>query len=84
MHDSSICIFENGKILNFFKEERITKKKRDSDPIRALYEINFKEEPIDFAYSTPTQNNAYYQTIIRLAQKNFNINRNSFIIKLLF
>ena len=75
MHDSSICIFENGKILNFFKEERITKKKRDSDPIRALYEINFKEEPIDFAYSTPTQNNAYYQTTIRLAQKNFNINQ---------
>ena len=28
MHDSSICIFENGKIVNFLKEERFSKHKR--------------------------------------------------------
>jgi len=75
MHDSSICLFENGKIVNFFKEERFSKIKRDQFPIKSFFEINLKEESVDYAYSTPTQEPNVYNIIKKLALKNFNIAR---------
>ena len=75
MHDSSICLFENGKIVNFFKEERFSKTKRDQLPIKSFFEINLKEESVDYAYSTPTQEPDVYNIIKKLALKNFKIAR---------
>ena len=75
MHDSSICIFENGKIVNFFKEERFSKIKRNKLPIKSFFEINLQEENIDYAYSTPTQQPDVYEIIRDIALKNFNISR---------
>jgi carbamoyltransferase len=43
-HDSSVCVYENGKIVLFLKEERFSKNKRDKIPFislqKALYEHN--------------------------------------------
>jgi carbamoyltransferase len=72
-HDGSICVFENGKIINFFKEERITKLKRDSDPIMSLYQLDFQNEKVDFAFSTPTQDPVWYNTVNKLVKKNFDV-----------
>jgi carbamoyltransferase len=35
-HDSSVCLLEDGKIVKFYKEERLTRIKRDSYPIKSL------------------------------------------------
>ena len=43
-HDSSICVFNNGKIEYFLKEERITGAKRDLDPIRSIMSIEANED----------------------------------------
>jgi carbamoyltransferase len=54
-HDSSVCIYEDGKILSFYKEERLSRKKRDRDPIRAIQQA-FENSPgeVDvFAYCAP-------------------------------
>jgi carbamoyltransferase len=74
-HDSSICIFENGKIINFLKEERFSKIKRDMYPIKSLFEINLKEEPMDIAFSTPTRNNDLYHITKKIVAKNFKIDK---------
>lgn len=50
-HDSSVCLYEDGKIVSFYKEERITKKKRDSYPLRSMIKVLEKNKDIDaFAY----------------------------------
>ena len=74
MHDSSICIFENGKIINFLKEERFSKHKRDMYPIKSLFEVDLKEEPVDLAYSAPTETNVLKPVITNIIEKNFKIN----------
>jgi carbamoyltransferase len=38
-HDSSVCLVEDGKVSLFFKEERLTRKKRDKLPYRSLIKI---------------------------------------------
>lgn len=35
-HDSSVAVIEDGKVLSFFKEERLTRHKRDSLPIKSV------------------------------------------------
>jgi carbamoyltransferase len=76
-HDSSVCIFENGKVLNFLKEERVTKKKRDLYPIKSLYQLDYQNEKVDLAYSTPTQDSNTYNATRHFVQKAFNLD-NSF------
>lgn len=72
-HDGSICIFDKGKILHFFKEERLTKKKRDADPIMSLYQLDYQKEKVDFAFSTPTQDPVWHNTVKKLVKKNFDV-----------
>jgi carbamoyltransferase len=76
-HDSSVCIFENGKVLNFLKEERVTKKKRDLYPIKSLYQLDYQNEKVDLAYSTPTQDSTTYNATRHFVKKAFNLD-NSF------
>lgn len=55
-HDSSAALYTNGNLSLFFKEERLTRKKRDKPPFLSILEIskNFKE-PIDaIIISSPT------------------------------
>lgn len=50
LHDSSVAVINDGEIEFFFKEERYTRKKRDSHPIKSL--LKAKEVikgPVDHA-----------------------------------
>jgi carbamoyltransferase len=35
-HDSGTCLYKDGKILSFYKEERLSRKKRDRNPYLSL------------------------------------------------
>jgi len=62
-HDSSVCLLEDGKILFYFKEERLSRSKRDHRPILSLFKILREIDFIDyFVYSAP-QPGAYDQYI---------------------
>lgn len=39
MHDSSVAAINNGKLERFYKEERLSKVKRDGPPLLALQKI---------------------------------------------
>jgi carbamoyltransferase len=75
MHDSSICIFENGKIVNFLKEERFSKNKRDMYPAKSVFEIDLKNEPVDLAYSAPIKEDHVRDIVHRILSKNFKIDK---------
>jgi carbamoyltransferase len=55
-HDSSVCLINNGEIEFFCKEERLSRVKRDKDPLKSLAlfkDLNFKK--VDHAlYVTPS------------------------------
>ena len=38
-HDSSVCLLEDGKILRYYKEERLSRNKRDTTPMLSLLKI---------------------------------------------
>jgi carbamoyltransferase len=46
LHDTSACILKDGEIAVYFKEERLTRVKRDFDPVLSIIECikNFKEK----------------------------------------
>lgn len=50
LHDASACILKDGEIAVYFKEERLSRSKRDTDPVLSIIECikNFKEK-IDYA-----------------------------------
>lgn len=48
-HDSSVCLYEDGKIVSFYKEERLSKKKKDKLPILALQKVLQGIDHIDLA-----------------------------------
>jgi carbamoyltransferase len=55
-HDSGVCLVEDGKITKFFKEERLTRKKRDDLPFKSLESVLQGTEEIDiFAYAPPQE-----------------------------
>jgi len=80
-HDSSVCVLNNGEIEFFCKEERISRKKRDKHPFKALELL--KENlvgPIDHALYTVPDNNEYgIETVYRCyIEKIFNISLENF------
>jgi carbamoyltransferase len=46
-HDASVCLYENGKIISFYKEERLSKIKRAEKPILSLNAILKDQKFID-------------------------------------
>lgn len=57
-HDASVCVLNDGVVERFYKEERLSKKKRDKYPYLSLLEVH-KEfgTDIDFiVVSSPTPN----------------------------
>lgn len=46
LHDTSACILKDGEIVIYFKEERLTRVKRDIEPIKSIVECikNFNEK----------------------------------------
>ena len=49
VHDASTCILKDGEVAVYFKEERLTRIKRDSEPVKSILECikNFNEK-IDY------------------------------------
>lgn len=53
-HDSGVCLYEDGKILYFFKEERLTRKKRDKMPLMSLNKVlELNDKKIDAVVFCP-------------------------------
>lgn len=76
-HDSSICLVENGEVKRFLKEERLTRKKRDSSPIRSLSKLLDNERHIDyFVYAPPAEGswNQYFSDWVTYVNKFSNVN----------
>jgi carbamoyltransferase len=50
LHDASACILKNGEVAVYFKEERLTRVKRDTEPVQSIVECvkNFNEK-IDYS-----------------------------------
>ena len=46
LHDASACILKNGEVVVYFKEERLTRIKRDTEPVQSIIECvkNFNEK----------------------------------------
>ena len=38
-HDSSVCLIEDGKIIRYWKEERLARVKREFPPVKSILEI---------------------------------------------
>lgn len=62
-HDSSVCLLEDGKILFYLKEERLSRSKRDHRPILSLFKILCEIDFIDYFVYCPPQPGAYDQFI---------------------
>lgn len=71
-HDSSICFYKNGKIEYFMKEERLSRKKRDKEPLRSLFEFD-TEDDIIYCYSSPTANLNEFRSGEAFASKKYKI-----------
>jgi carbamoyltransferase len=52
-HDSSICVYKNNNILYFSKEERLSKNKRDTEPLLSLYNVIKKYEINQLIWCSP-------------------------------
>ena len=57
-HDASVCVLTDGVIERFYKEERLTKKKRDKTPYKSLVTVyeEFGQTIDKVVISTPTPN----------------------------
>ena len=76
-HDSSICLVEDGAVKRFLKEERLTRKKRDSSPIRSLSKLLDNEQRIDsFVYAPPAEGswNQYFSDWVTYVNKFSKVN----------
>ncbi len=69
-HDSSVVLLEDHKILRFYKEERLSRKKRDKAPYLSLIAA-LKDIPhVDLiVYSAPIQNDQYLNSILEFISK---------------
>lgn len=72
-HDSSVCIYEDGKIVSYFKEERLSKIKKDSNPVLATEQAIKDLESVDIvAYCDPSTSDAIH-TYIDVLKKKINV-----------
>lgn len=84
-HDSGACFYKDGDIKYFFKEERLSRKKRDRYPLLSLQKILEKiEDKIDFFVFCPVLPNedAIFDSCLSLLQKNGHDINNMTVINL--
>jgi carbamoyltransferase len=60
-HDSSICLLEDGVVKRFLKEERLTREKRDSTPIKSLSKLLDNDTKIDYCVYAPPAEGSWNQ-----------------------
>lgn len=65
LHDASACILKDGEVVVYFKEERLTGIKRDTEPVQSIVEcINNFNEKIDYALVISYPNAKKYARLI--------------------
>ena len=71
LHESSVAIVNNGEVEAFYKEERVTRVKRDAHPFTSVERIlNEAAGPIDYvAVGTPAPDNPALVTWLTYLQK---------------
>ena len=71
-HDSSVCLVEDGKVIAYWKEERLTGNKKDTDPIVATQKILEGIDGVDIiAYGDPTTGD-YIHRYLKILKKYIN------------
>lgn len=84
-HDSGACLYDNGEIKYFFKEERLSRKKRDTLPILSVNKIlQLTNEKIDIVVFCPVTGGASsgIDIILKILEKNGQNTENIEIISL--
>lgn len=79
-HDSSVCSLNNGEIEFFCKEERLSRIKRDGNPVESInkYLTLFKDKVDYCLYCTPTNyafDFEFYNLLLR--KKSYNLLENT-------
>ena len=69
-HDSSVCLCHNGQIVSFYKEERLSKKKRDKAPFLSIDKSLSQIKHIDyFVYCAPSIDNKFAEYLEYIEKK---------------
>lgn len=72
-HDSSVCLYEDGKILSYYKEERLSRKKKDSNPTLAIEKILQGIDSVDVvAYCDPSTSDVIHD-YLEIIKKRVNV-----------
>jgi carbamoyltransferase len=74
-HDGSICYLEDGEIIYFIQEERLSRRKYDDFPVKSLIELTKYTNTIDCIILTGTLPNGSNE-IIKILSKYFKITNN--------
>jgi carbamoyltransferase len=74
LHDSSVAVINNGELEYFFKEERLSRSKRDGPPVLAIQKlIETIQGPVDHVcIAAPTGNDPCVRYIVTQLKKIFN------------
>jgi carbamoyltransferase len=80
-HDSSACILKDGEISLYFKEERLSRQKRDHIPFISIKKCleNFNKE-ITHIIITSTEYNTSFNYIVKFISSFINLPKNENII----
>jgi len=69
-HDSSVVLLQDEKILRFYKEERLSRKKRDKSPYLSLIAALKDISHVDLiVYSAPIHNEKYLNNLLEFISK---------------
>lgn len=69
-HDAGVCLYENGKIIYFFKEERLSRKKRDKLPLLSLDRVlSLNDKKIDVVVFCPVFAEGNLEPIAMMIEK---------------
>lgn len=71
-HDSSICLFKDGQIKYFNKEERLSRVKRDRSPFLCVEQIENSSNIDCVAWSSPEKNDTYRDFFLSYLNKKTN------------
>lgn len=69
MHDSSVAVIEDGNVVLFLKEERLSRKKRDSYPFLSIQRALELHKPDKVCLASPTGDDPAINMIGRLVTK---------------
>lgn len=73
LHDSSVAVVNNGQLEYYFKEERLSRSKRDGPPVLAIQKlIETIKDPVDhICIAAPTGNDPCVKYIVTQLKKIF-------------